>query len=392
MNQTKLIAYLTLFSGVFISVVAEYYSILGLTAIFTLSHIPIIIMGIAIGLAKLIATVWLKQNWATVNSAIKLYLVIAILSLMTITSIGIFGYLSKSHAGTSAVSSEVVARLAIIDEKIKLEKDNIAQGRSTLKQLDSQVDQVLIRSTSENGAAQSAAIRRSQLKERAVILNSIHESQNRVSLLNLEKEPISADLRKVELEVGPLKYLAVLFYGEADPTVLEKAVTWVILIIISVFDPLALILLLASQISFAALSAEKNVKEEPTVIHNILPTSTVRVVDSELVDPTPLVTTTHYNETANDEVLDVNPNQVATKIVETEVPITHNVKTFDWESVPPDQDYVVIDGQKMRVRAAKPLYPQTPRAPTTTSGYIQNEEQETSNIRKKLKSYANEYT
>ena len=246
----KTIAYLALLSGLTLSAVAEYYSILGLTAIFAAAVIPIVIMGIALGVGKVTATVWLKQNWKSSPFSIKLYLFIAIIVLMAITSMGTFGFLSKAHSDQSLVSGDVQSKLDIYDEKIKTQRENIDTDRKALAQLDAGVDQIMSRSNDQNGADRAVSLRRSQSKERQRLLEEISNSQKTITALNEERAPIAAENRKVEAEVGPIKYIAAFIYGATDQTVLERAVTWVIILIIVVFDPLALILLLASQSSF----------------------------------------------------------------------------------------------------------------------------------------------
>jgi hypothetical protein len=141
----------------------------------------------------------------------------------------------------------VQARIAIYDEKIKTEKENIETARRALKQLDEGVDQVLGRSTTETGANRAVALRRSQQKERGRLLAEISQSQKSIAELNDARAPIAAEIRKVEAEVGPLKYIAKLIYGDnPDANLLEKAVTWVIILLVVVFDPLAIMMLLAA--------------------------------------------------------------------------------------------------------------------------------------------------
>ena len=246
----KFLAYLALFSGLFLSLVAEYYSILGLTSIFSAAVIPVVIMGIALGLGKITATLWLKQNWKIAPWTMRIYLFTAIMVLMIVTSMGIFGFLSKAHSDQSLVSGDVQAKIAVYDEKIKTAQDTIDVNRKALKQLDEAVDQVMGRSTSETGADKAVAIRKSQAKERTRLLAEIAAEQKTITSLREERAPIAAEVRKVEAEVGPIKYIAQFVYGETNEGLLEKAVTWVIIILIVVFDPLAVILLLSSQISF----------------------------------------------------------------------------------------------------------------------------------------------
>jgi hypothetical protein len=246
----KLIAYLTLFSGLAISLVAEFYSIIGFTAIFAAAQIPVIIMGIVLGIGKIAATLWLKQNWKIAHWLVRTYLLTAIAVLMGVTSMGIFGFLSKAHSDQSLVSGDVQSKIAVYDEKIKTAKENIDANRKALKQMDEAVDQVMARSSSETGADKAVGLRRSQLRERARLQSEIQAEQKAIVALSEERAPIAAEVRKVEAEVGPIKYIAQFVYGESDKDLLEKAVTWVIIILIVVFDPLAVILLLASQISF----------------------------------------------------------------------------------------------------------------------------------------------
>jgi hypothetical protein len=166
---------------------------------------------------------------------------------MLITSMGIFGFLSKAHSDQSLVGGDVQAKIAVYDEKIRTEKENIETARRALKQMDEAVDQVLGRSTSETGADRAVALRRSQQKERGRLLADISQSQKSIAELNETRAPIAAEIRKVEAEVGPIKYIAKLIYGDnPDANLLEKAVTWVIIIIVAVFDPLAIMMLLAA--------------------------------------------------------------------------------------------------------------------------------------------------
>jgi hypothetical protein len=246
-----ILALLTFLAGVSISSIAIYYSVLGLTSIFAAAFIPIIVMGTVLEVSKLVTAWWLKANWHRAPLALKSYLALAVLVLMLITSMGIFGFLSKAHSDQGLVSGDVAAKIAVYDEKIKTAKENIEANRRQLKQMDDAVDQIMGRSTSEQGADKSNAVRRSQQRDRAALAKDIEANQKLIASLNEERAPIAAEVRKVEAEVGPIKYIAALIYGDnPDANLLEKSVVWVILTIVFVFDPLAVLLLLASQMSF----------------------------------------------------------------------------------------------------------------------------------------------
>lgn len=340
----SLIAYLALLSGLALSGVAVYYSVAGLTAIFSAAVIPIIIMGVALEVSKIVATVWLKQNWSIAPLTVKTYLCVAIAMLMIITSMGIFGFLSKAHSDQNLVSGDVTAKIAVYDEKIKIAKDNIDDNRKALNQLDEAVDQVMGRSNDQKGAEKAVTIRRSQQKERTRLQEEIQTLQTTIGQLNEERAPIAAEVRKVEAEVGPIKYIAAFVYGSTDETILEKAVTWVIILIIVVFDPLALILLIASQISFQ-MFRERN--EE--IVEGDSPRETTDVVDTE-----PLTVTEHAEEIASvPEVIQKSSILFGEATLEEDEAF-NNIVSSD------------------------------------VSGYVQNEEQSTSNVWSKVNSISRE--
>lgn len=241
-----ILTYLMLAVALSLSAIAAFYSIVGLAAIFAAAALPIVIMGSVLEIAKLVVTVWLHEYWRQVKFTMKVYLVPAVAVLMLITSMGIFGFLSKAHLDQAVPMGDVAAKLAIIDEKIKTSRENIDAARAALKQLDASVDQVLGRSTTEAGAERSIQVRRQQAPERQRLIREIEAEQKRISSLNEERAPIAAEVRKVEAEVGPIKYIAALIYGDnPDANLLEKAVRWVIIILVLVFDPLAVMMLLA---------------------------------------------------------------------------------------------------------------------------------------------------
>lgn len=254
-----ILAWLLLLTGLTISAVAIYYSVVGLAAIFSAAVIPIIIMGSALEVGKLVCASWLKANWERAPRFMKYYMITAVMVLMLITSMGIFGFLSKAHNDQNLVSGDVQSKIAIYDEKIRTAKENIEANRKQLKQMDEAVDQVMARSSDEKGADKANNIRRSQQRDRSSLAKDIEANQKLIAKLNDEAAPIRAEIRKVEAEVGPIKYIAKFIYGDkgADENFLEKAVTWVIILIVIVFDPLAVIMLLAAQMTFGWLREQK---------------------------------------------------------------------------------------------------------------------------------------
>lgn len=242
-----ILSYWTLAVALSLSLIAAWYSIAGLAAIFAAAVVPIIIMGGIMEVAKITVTVWLHEYWQYCKRGMRIQLTASVVLLMFITSMGIFGFLSKAHTDQGLVSGDVGAKIAIYDEKIKTARDNIEANRKALTQLDSAVDQTMSRSTDERGAERAVQIRRGQAAERARLLKEIEAEQKKIQALNEEAAPIRAEVRKVEAEVGPIKYIAALIYGDnPDANLLERAVRWMIVILVLVFDPLAIMMVLAA--------------------------------------------------------------------------------------------------------------------------------------------------
>lgn len=271
------LGWLLLLTGLTISAVAIYYSVIGLAAIFAAAVIPIIVMGTTLEVAKLVCASWLKANWERVPLLMKAYMTVAVIVLMLITSMGIFGFLSKAHLDQTLVGGDVQSQLSLIDEKINIERENITNARSVIQQMDAAVTGVIATGDQEiksrdgtvriqSAAERSLQIRRSQAKDRQALTQQIEQAQERIVLLQEQSAPVRAEMRKVEAEVGPIKYIAKLIYGDDPGTnLLEKAVTWVIIVIVIVFDPLAIIMLLAAQMTFQWHRLEKasSVKAPP---------------------------------------------------------------------------------------------------------------------------------
>jgi hypothetical protein len=241
--------FLTYLMALALSSVAGYYSVIGLAAIFPGSFWPIIIMGSVLEASKLVTVSWLYRNWKTAHIGMKAYLTSASVILMLITSMGIFGYLSKAHLEHSSDTAPLAAKVQLIDEKIRVSKENINENRKILKQMDEAVDQIMGRSSDEKGADKAVTVRKSQQKERARITSEISAEQKTIGELSEEKFPLQNELSKAESDFGPIKYVAELIYGSGETDIIDKAVRLVIMLIMVVFDPLAVLLLIAANIS-----------------------------------------------------------------------------------------------------------------------------------------------
>jgi hypothetical protein len=261
-----LFGYLTLFTALILSISAAVYSILGLTAIFAAAFWPIVILGGSLEFGKIVTTLWLHKYWKQAQLQYKIYLCSAVAILMLLTSMGVFGFLSKAHLDQEVPAGDIQAQVQIFDDKIQTQQDNIKTARAALAQMDSQVDQLLGRSSDERGAERAVQIRRNQARERTALQNDIAKAQKEITALQEQRAPVASQARVLAAEVGPIKYIAALVYGDnPEANVLEKAVRWVIILIVVVFDPLAITLLLAATKTFEWERANKlaSARKEP---------------------------------------------------------------------------------------------------------------------------------
>jgi PAS domain-containing protein len=291
-------------------------------------------MGSALEVGKLVCASWLKANWERAPRFMKYYMVIAVVVLMLITSMGIFGFLSKAHNDQTLVSGDVASKIAVYDEKIKTERENIDANRKILKQLDESVDQVMGRSQDEKGAEKAVAIRKVQQKERGRIAQDITESQKKITALNEERAPIAAEVRKVEAEVGPIKYIAAFIYGTApDESMLERAVTWIIILIVVVFDPLAVIMLLAAQMTFGWRNESSNegklIQDRDGTIIGVVPTYVADVGEPPTVEELEEI----HTEEVPSETLPTALGGDITAPEEPEVPHTTESELEKWNKM-----------------------------------------------------------
>ena len=253
------LALVTLFIALAISAVAAFYSIVGLMAIFSASALSIAIMGVVLEIGKLITASWLYQNWKTVPKVLKYYLTTAVVVLMFITSMGIFGYLSKSHIDAGTNTSQLTVKLDRINSRITSEQKVIDRAERQLENLDKALERYV-----ELGAVSKGLDRRiSQEEERLKLTNMVNKSQEKIDEYLDEKSDYELEIKNFEVEVGPLKYISALLYGDDALTFLENAVRWVILILVFVFDPLAVLLVVAANITIRdVLNKRKRIKDK----------------------------------------------------------------------------------------------------------------------------------
>jgi len=247
---------LTLFTALAISAVAAYYSIIGLIAIFSAAVIPIAVMGVVLETGKLVTASWLYHYWKKVPRLLKTYLISAVVILMFITSMGIFGFLSKAHIEQTTITSDKSLEISSVQSEIERHKKDIFRAEQSLQLLDN----ALIKYTDLGAVTKGLNARKEQQGERDELNESIQSATDKIATLTKTKYGLQKQQLQIESEVGPIRYIAELIYGESSQSVLEDAVRWVIIIIVFVFDPLAVLLLISANITLKEESKSRRRK------------------------------------------------------------------------------------------------------------------------------------
>ena len=284
------IAILTLLSALSISGVAAYYSIIGLATIFPGAFVPVVLMGSVLEVGKLVCASWLYRNWRQTNLLLKSYLFFAVIVLSLVTSMGIFGFLSKAHLQNEFADGSVTQKIEIINSQIRTEEGIIARQNEIIKRASGsgttntiriqQLNQRLLQLDKEVEAYTSQGtgflkgdlikkgieLKKSQQAERdkinaeidrltntsststAAAESQIAKSQQKIVGLIQQRDPLMSERLKLEAEIGPIKYIAALAvdFGWSEKVNANSAVRWVIIILIFVFDPLAVLMLVAA--------------------------------------------------------------------------------------------------------------------------------------------------
>ena len=247
--------FLLLLSALAVSTVAGYFSIVGLMAIFPAAAEPILAMGVVLEVAKLVTASWLYRYWSKTALAMKTYFTLAVIILSVITSMGIFGFLSKAHLEHSVSTGDNSLQIARLDRRIETEQRRIADAETVLAQLDNTV-QTLIDYDRIRGDDGAIATRENQAAEREQLNAAIDSAISSIDALSEEKLVLDTEQLLIEVEVGPLLYVAEMIYGDTEKETLDKTVRFVIILLILVFDPLAILLVVAANMSLKERKGE----------------------------------------------------------------------------------------------------------------------------------------
>ena len=240
--KNTILAVIVFLTAISLSTVAAFYSIIGLTTIFAGAFWPIIIMGTVLEISKLVSVSWLHHNWKETPKSVKCYMIVAILILMLITSMGIFGFLSKAHIEQQLkLNTGVSTEIEKVDNLIRIKEDAIKDFDKQISVIDNSINGMIEKGKTKDSLAASDK----QKKTREELDKKKNKEIEDLNELKTKKIAFGSEYKKLEAEIGPLKYVAEFFYGESSNKTVDNAVTYMILLIIFVFDPLAIFLLIA---------------------------------------------------------------------------------------------------------------------------------------------------
>jgi len=241
--MVKITTYITLFVAIGLSAVAAFFSVLGLMAIFSASPEAVMVMAIVLETAKVTTAYWCNLNWKLLPATVKTYLVIAVIILMGITSLGIYGFLAKAHIVQKADIS------ANYGTKIKSQDAQIASKQQQIESIDQQIsviDSVINKAADKGYVTKSLQLNKKYANDKQVLINRKTDYQKEILEIQEKRILVESDKLQSESEIGPLKYIANLIYDDADAKQLNTAVRWLIIILVAVFDPLAIALLIGT--------------------------------------------------------------------------------------------------------------------------------------------------
>jgi len=268
---------LTLLVALAISTVAAYYSIVGLMAIFAGATTAIAIMGVVLEIGKLVCASWTFQNWKTSPFTIRSYFIVAVIVLMLITSLGIFGFLSRAHITQSSPTALLVERIERINLKVNQRQTQVSRYLGRLDTLDQALQRYIELGAISKGLSKIGAMD----NETNLLKTKILTLETEIDGLTDKKYGLKTELNLAEVEVGPIRYVASMIYDDVSESQLEEAVRWIIILLIFVFDPLAVVLVIAANISLRDYRKERKMATRTVTVMPDL--SDKEVIDKENV-------------------------------------------------------------------------------------------------------------
>jgi hypothetical protein len=251
--------YLVLLTALANATAAAWFAIVGIMSIFAGLPMYALAMGVVVEASKVVGVSWLYRNWHH-KTKIKYMLLPVVIVAMLLTSMGIFGLLSKAHVEQAAPVGNNTAKIERLDQRIAREQARITDSETVTEQLDTTV-KTLLEYDKVSGPDGARAVRDGQQEQRDMLARTINEAQDKISEYEDEKMVLGTELRNLEVEVGPVKYLAALVYDDPQSN-MEKAVRWVIIAFVFVFDPMAILLLMAANHTLMVYDPKHAIRED----------------------------------------------------------------------------------------------------------------------------------
>lgn len=255
-------ALITLITALSMATVAAWFAIAGIMAVFAGAPIPALIMGIVVEAGKIIGVSWIYRYWKE-KTKLKWAMVPVVIVATLLTSMGIFGFLSKAHIEQNAPVGNNIAKIERLDKRVTREQSRIDDAELIIDQLDEQIQVLINFNKISHPEVGSRAVQARQKEQRDALAQTINEAEDKIDAYEDEKLILNAALRQLEIEVGPVKYIAEIIYEDAE-TNLDRAVRAVIIAFVFVFDPMAILLLMGANFIFMQIRPKDEEPEPPT--------------------------------------------------------------------------------------------------------------------------------
>ena len=253
--------------GLTLSCVAAFYSVTGLAFVFAGAFWPVIVMGTTLEAAKIAAASWVFRHWRTASKPLVVYLSLGVVLTMLLTGIGIFGYLSRAYLIQQAPIARLHAERALVERDVIAARDDYARDEARLKELSAgQTTDSLVNKLAESnrlsGRNGALSLLRQQRELQSQARETLAISSDNLGAMEKTAAALDADIAEASVDVGPLMFAAKAYYGNSDLTTMDRVVTVFILIILAIFDPMAIALLLAAQTEFPSRMFDQRVDSE----------------------------------------------------------------------------------------------------------------------------------
>lgn len=253
------IGILAIFSAVILSFISAWFSISGIQTVFSGAVVAATLMGASLEISKITATLWLRSWWNKSIGPLKTYFVISVIILILISSIGIYAFLADAFTGQRAETAEIENRISRLEQRIETEQSRIQSSERALDQLDDAIDEYIERGVVTSGLQ----AREDQREERESLRSDIRESEESIDEYRDELQEIQNERDSIRADVGPVEYIAVLLYGsDIAEENFDNAVRIFIILLVIVFDPFAVLLMVAGNKAIDETIQERKRQEE----------------------------------------------------------------------------------------------------------------------------------